>query len=86
MTDQLCFKCQKVNSGCSCSGVIATRTMPNDEQKACLAYVAGMLQAWIIFDGEQPDDKHIMCPPAWPSHGQVKKWIKTLKAVAGVTE
>jgi len=42
---------------------------------------------WVEFDLKQRDAEglettdatHIMSPPGWPSHGQLKAWVKCLK-------
>lgn len=59
-----------------------------------LNLISNHLQRWIDYDLEKrtkkgietTDATHIMAPPTWPSHGQIKHWIKTLKGIENPVE
>lgn len=56
-------------------------------RETALREIAFQLEAWIIFDKRQrdrenletTDDTNIISPPVWPSHGQLKEWIRVLR-------
>jgi hypothetical protein len=48
--------------------------------------IASQVQRWIDYDRADRDKEglitepgtHIMCPPTWPSHGQLGNWVAAL--------
>lgn len=52
-------------------------------QPSHLDHIADSLQTWIDWEernGPADEDKHIMSPPTWPTFGQVRLWVETLRA------
>ena len=57
-----------------------------DKREAALREIALQIDGWMLFDKAQRDkeglttndDTNIIAPPVWPSHGQLKEWVKVL--------
>lgn len=66
------------------------RRQAEAEQLTAPVIIADILEHWLTFDKAQrdkegiatTDDTHIMCPPSWPTHGQLTRWIAELRKVA----
>ncbi len=63
---------------------------PEREMNSGLEEIRDQVQRWMDYDRAQrdkeglgtTDDTHIMCPPVWPSHGQLKNWVACLSEAA----
>lgn len=71
----------------------ASPRQPRTEQEmrdgfSGLTVIADIIQHWLDYDVAQRtkeglstnDDTHLIAPPTWPSHGQLKYWVECLRS------